>query len=124
MAIWGAVAKAGAGMLKGGAKKIAANKLLGRGKKKPQKPQAAEEKGGALAVRPTTALLPSAPTGIVPNAGGALATIGDSGGAVGGTSAQEIALNISSKIIRVDKLLAGSLTIKKNARDGKTKCVF
>ena len=38
MAIWGAVAKAGAGMLKGGAKKISANKLLGRGKKKPQKP--------------------------------------------------------------------------------------
>ena len=111
------VAKGAMGAIKGGAKKIAGDKLLGRGKKKPQKPQAAEEKGGALAVRPTTALLPSAPTGIVPNAGGALATIGDSGGAGGGTSAQEIALNISSKIIRVDKLLAGSLTIKKNARE-------
>ena len=114
---WGMLAKGAMGAIKGGAKKIAGDKLLGRGKKKPQKPQAAEEKGGALAVRPTTALLPSAPTGIVPNAGGALATIGDSGGAGGGTSAQEIALNISSKIIRVDKLLAGSLTIKKNARE-------
>ena len=114
---WGMLAKGAMGAIKGGAKKIAGDKLLGRGKKKPQKPQAAEEKGGALAVRPTTALLPSAPTGIVPNAGGALATIGDSGGAGGGTSAQEIALNISSKIIRIDKLLAGSLTIKKNARE-------
>ena len=111
------VAKGAMGAIKGGAKKIAGDKLLGRGKKKPQKPQAAEEKGGALAIRPTTALLPSAPTGIVPSPGGALATIGDSGGAGGGTSAQEIALNISSKIIRVDKLLAGSLTIKKNARE-------
>ena len=111
------VAKGAMGAIKGGAKKIAGDKLLGRGKKKPQKPQAAEEKGGALAIRPTTALLTSAPTGIVPSPGGALATIGDSGGAGGGTSAQEIALNISSKIIRVDKLLAGSLTIKKNARE-------
>ena len=104
MAIWGAVAKAGAGMLKGGAKKIAANKLLGRGKKKPQKPQATEEKGGALAIRPTTTLMPSGPTGIVPSAGGALATIGDSGGTGGGQTAEEIAVNISSKIIRVEKL--------------------
>ena len=39
MAIWGALAKAGAGMLKGKAKKVAADKLLGRGKKKPQKPK-------------------------------------------------------------------------------------
>ena len=114
------LAKGAMGAIKGGAKKVAADKLLGRGKKKPQKPQkegAEQEKGGALAIRPTTALMPSGPTGIVPSAGGALATIGDSGGAGGGTSAQEIALNISSKIIRVDKLLAGSLTIKKNARE-------
>ena len=117
---WGMLAKGAMGAIKGGAKKVAADKLLGRGKKKPQKPQkegAEQEKGGALAIRPTTALMPSGPTGIVPSAGGALATIGDSGGAGGGTSAQEIALNISSKIIRVDKLLAGSLTIKKNARE-------
>ena len=37
------LAKAGAGMLKGGAKKIASKKLLGRGKKKPQKPQQGEQ---------------------------------------------------------------------------------
>ncbi len=117
MAIWGAVAKAGAGMLKGGAKKIAANKLLGRGKKKPQKPQATEEKGGALAIRPTTSLVPTGPTGIVPSAGGSLATIGDSGGTGGGQTAEEIAVNISSKIIRVEKLLKGSALIKKDIRE-------
>ena len=41
---WGMVAKGAMGAIKGGAKKIAGDKLLGRGKKKPQKPQA-EEKG-------------------------------------------------------------------------------
>ena len=117
MAIWGAVAKAGAGMLKGGAKKIAANKLLGRGKKNPQNPQATEEKGGELAIRPTTTLMPSGPTGIVPSAGGSLATIGDSGGTGGGQTAEEIAVNISSKIIRVEKLLKGSALIKKDIRE-------
>ena len=116
MAIWGAVAKAGAGMLKGGAKKIASKKLLGRGKKKPQKPQQGEqqEKGGALAIRPTTTLMPTGPTGIVPSGGGALATTGDSGGAGGGDSAQALAVSISSKIIRVEKLLKGSVLIKKD----------
>ena len=121
MAIWGAVAKAGAGMLKGGAKKIAANKLLGKGKKKPQKPQATEEKGGALAIRPTTSLVPTGPTGIVPSGGGALATTGDSGGAGGGDSAQALAVSISSKIIRVEKLLKGSVLIKKDIRDDARK---
>ena len=123
MAIWGAVAKAGAGMLKGGAKKIAANKLLGRGKKKPQKPQqgAEQEKGGALAIRPTTSLVPTGPTGIVPSGGGALATTGDSGGAGGGDSAQAIAVSISSKIIRVEKLLKGSVLVKKDIRDDARK---
>ena len=80
---WGMVAKGAMGAIKGGAKKIAGDKLLGRGKKKPQKPQA-EEKGGELAIRPTTTLMPSGPTGIVPSVGGALATTGDSGGAGGG----------------------------------------
>ena len=123
MAIWGAVAKAGAGMLKGGAKKIAANKLLGRGKKKPQKPQqgAEQEKGGALAIRPTTSLVPTGPTGIVPSGGGALATTGDSGGAGGGDSAHAIAVSISSKIIRVEKLLKGSVLVKKDIRDDARK---
>ena len=94
------LAKGAMGAIKGGAKKIAANKLLGRGKKKPQKPQATEEKGGALAIRPTTSLMPTGPTGIVPSGGGALATTGDSGGAGGGDdSAQALAISISTKII-------------------------
>ena len=72
MAIWGALAKGAMGAAKGGAKKIAANKLLGRGKKKPQKPQAEggeQEKGGALAIRPTTPLVPAGPSGIVSTGG-------------------------------------------------------
>ena len=123
MAIWGAVAKAGAGMLKGGAKKIASKKLLGRGKKKPQKPQQGteQEKGGALAIRPTTSFVPTGPTGIVPSGGGALATTGDSGGAGGGDSAQAIAVSISSKIIRVEKLFKGSVLVKKDIRDDARK---
>ena len=122
MAIWGAVAKAGAGMLKGKAKKIAANKLLVRGKKKPQKPQQGteQEKGGALAIRPTTSLVPTGPTGIVPSGGGALATTGDSGGSSGQT-AGEVASNISTKIIRVEKLLKGSALLKKKIREDAHK---
>ena len=79
------LAKAGAGMLKGGAKKIATNKLLGRGKKKPQKPQAEggeQEKGGALAIRPTTSLVPAGPSAIVP-VGGDLGKAGKGGGGGG-----------------------------------------
>jgi len=130
MAIWGAVAKAGAGMLKGGAKKVAADKLLGRGKGKGKggvaysasSGMAGKEKTSGqtsdpnmqLAIRPTTSLIPSS--------GGALATTGDSGGgAGGGDSAQAITVSISSKIIRVDKLLAGSLAIRKNAREDARK---
>ena len=121
MAIWGALAKGAMGAAKGGAKKIAANKLLGRGKKKPQKPQAKEEKGGALAIRPTTSLVPTGPTGIVPSAGGALVTTGDGGSAGGGDSAEAIAVSISSKIVRVEKLLKGSALIKKDIRDDARK---
>ena len=121
MAIWGALAKGAMGAAKGGAKKIAANKLLGRGKKKPQKPQAKEEKGGALAIRPTTSLVPTGPTGLVPSAGGALATTGDGGSAGGGDSAEAIAVSISSKIVRVEKLLKGSALIKKDIRDDARK---
>ena len=134
-AVGGAAKVAGkraVGSVKGRAKKIAKDKVLGRGKKKGKrfqrpKREGAEqkqqqEKGGALAVRPTTSLMPSGPTGIVPSGGGALATIGDSGGgAGGGQTAEEIATKISSKIIRVEKLLAGSLAIKKDARQDARK---
>ena len=116
---WAALGKAAVGAVKGGAKKIAADKLLNRSKKKkPQKPQqegVEQEKGGALAVRPTTSLMPTGPTGIVSSPGGALATT-DSG-AGGGETAEEIASNISSKLITVDNLLKGSALIKKDIRE-------
>tara|TARA_B100000287_G_scaffold122444_1_gene114294 strand:- start:3646 stop:6225 length:2580 start_codon:yes stop_codon:yes gene_type:complete len=111
------------GSVKGRAKKIAKDKLLGRDKKKGrkfQRPQQEgaeqqQEKGGELAVRPTATLAPTGPGSVgALGAGGALASIdsdSDSGSS-GGGSEQEIANNISKKLIKVDKLLAGSLAIK------------
>ena len=103
-------------VVKGGAKKIAANKLLNR-KKKPQKTQAGgeeQEKGGPLAIRPTTALVASS--------AGALAKVKDSGGAGGeGGTPEEVVSNISSKIIRVERLLKGSVAIKERARENARK---
>ena len=120
MAIWGALAKGAIGAVKGGAKKIAADKLLNRSKKKkPQKPQkegAEQEKGGALAIRPTTSLVPTGPTGIVPSPGGDLATTGGKG-----ETPEEILLNINTKIIRVDRLLKGSFAIKEKQRQDAKK---
>ena len=116
---WAALGKAAGGMLKGGAKKIATNKFLGRGKKKPQKPQAGseeQEKGGALAIRPTTSLMPIGPTAIVPSPGGDLAT---TGGKV--ETPEEILLNINTKIIRVDRLLKGSFAIREKQRQDAKK---
>ena len=110
---WGAILGS---VVKGGAKKIAANKLLNR-KKKPQKPQAGgeeQEKGGPLAIRPTTALVASP--------AGALAKVEDSGGAGGeGGTPEEVISNISSKIIRVERLLKGSVAIKERARENARK---
>ena len=69
---WGAVLKGVGKVASGGAKKIAKDKLLNRKKNvknRRAKAQAAmgggEEKGGALAIRPTTSLVPSGPSGII-----------------------------------------------------------
>ena len=118
--MWGAIAKGVGKAVSGGAKKAAANKLLGRGKKKPQQPQATGDKGGELAIRPTTSLMPKGPTGIVSSPGGAL-TVTDSGGAGGGNTPKEIVLNISTKIVRVENLLKGSVVVKKKIREDARK---
>ena len=62
--------------------------------------------------------MPTGPTGIVSSPGGDLATT-DSGGK--GATAEEIVLNISTKIVKVEKLLKGSIAIKKDARDDARK---
>ena len=119
--MWGELAKGIGKAVAGGAKKVAADKLLNR-KKKPPQAGVEQEKGGALAIRPTTALVPKGPSGIVSSPGGALTTT-DSGGAGGGkgNTPTEIALNISTKIVRVENLLKGSVAIKKKIRSDARK---
>ena len=72
--VWAALGKAAMGGLKAGAKKVATNKLLNRKKKRPKKRASGKEmsgnmmnndkeeqqKGGALAVRPSMGLVPTA----------------------------------------------------------------
>ena len=72
--VWAALGKAAMGGLKAGGKKVATNKLLNRKKKRPKKRVSGKEmsgnmmnkdnveqkKGGALAVQPSTGLVPTA----------------------------------------------------------------
>ena len=109
---WAAIGKAVGGAVKGGAKKIATNKLLGRGKKKPQKPQAEggeQEKGGALAIRPTTSLVPAGPSAIVP-VGGDLGKAGKGGG---GGGVKETLIRVQTKIVTVESLMRSSHLMRK-----------
>ncbi len=106
-----ALGKAVGGAAKGAGKRIAADRLLGR-KKKPQKPQAQggeKEKGGALAIRPTTTLVPTGPTAIVP-AGGDLAPTGTGGG---GGSVKETLIRVQTKIVTVESLMRSSHLMRK-----------
>ena len=103
---WAALGKKLAtGMVKGKAKKIAADKLLNRKKKKTvaKRPTLDEliadvrgsgsdqTKGGALAVRPTTSLVPTAPSKAI-----------TSGGSVG---VEDTLTRIKIKVISIDQLL-------------------
>jgi hypothetical protein len=125
---WAALGKVAMGAVKSKAKEIATDKLLNRKKnvkKRRGKAQEAmgggeeqQDKRGALAIRPTTSLVPTGPGAIVSSPGGDLPTTGDRGG---GGSAYELATSISTKIIRVEKLLKGSALIKKDLRDDLRK---
>jgi len=120
MAILGALARGAMGAVQGGAKKIAANKLLNRKKKKPQKSQeegAEQEKGGALAIRPTTSLVP------ISIGGGGSIGGDDGGGASDGKkdTPGAIVLAVSTKVVKVDKLLANSFAIREKTRDDAKK---
>lgn len=115
--------KLATGMAKGGAKKIAADKLLNR-KKKPaaRKPTLDEliadvrgsgepAKGGALAVRPTTSLVPS-PGGDVQKFTGREGEYG---------SVEDNVIRIKSKVIAVDGILKGTLAAEKARKDRQRK---
>ena len=111
--------KLATGMAKGGAKKIAADKLLNR-KKKPaaRKPTLDEliadvrgsgepAKGGALVVRPSASLVPS-PGGDVQKFTGREGEYG---------SVEDNVIRIKSKVIAVDGILKGTLAGEKARKD-------
>ena len=111
--------KLATGMVKGGAKKIATDKLLNR-KKKPaaRKPTLDEliadvrgsgepAKGGALVVRPSTSLVPS-PGGDVQKFTGREGEYG---------SVEDNVIRIKSKVIAVDGILKGTLAAEKARKE-------
>tara|TARA_B100000902_G_scaffold78994_1_gene83709 strand:+ start:1794 stop:3776 length:1983 start_codon:yes stop_codon:yes gene_type:complete len=111
--------KLATGMAKGGAKKIAADKLLNR-KKKPaaRKPTLDEliadvrgsgepAKGGALVVRPSASLVPS-PGGDVQKFTGREGEYG---------SVEDNVIRIKSKVIAVDGILKGTLAAEKARKE-------
>jgi len=115
---WGAVLKGVAKGVGRGARKVAKDKLLNRKKKvknRRAKAQEAmggggEEQGGQLMIRPSTSLVPSGPSGIIP----APAT----GGGGGDTSTVEGTLmSIQTKVVKVENLLKGSNAVKEKMRE-------
>ena len=119
---WAALGKAALGAVKGKAKQIAADKLLNRKKNVKNRRAKAQDamgggedqqdKGGALAIRPSTSLVPTGPTGLIK------APPTDSGGGGDDTSTPKAALmTIQTKIVKVEKLLAGSNAVKEKIRE-------
>ena len=111
------------GVIKSGTKKIAADKLLNR-KKKPvaRKPTLDEliadvrgsedsAKGGALAVRPTTSLVPSF--------GGDIQKFTGREGEYG--SVEDNVIRIKSKVIAIDGILKNTLAAEKARKDRQRK---
>ena len=107
-------------LLKGTAKKIATDKLLNRKKKKPVTKRPTldqliadvrgsgpdQTKGGALAVRPTTSLVPTAPS---------MAISG------GGAGVEDTLTRIKVKVISIDQVLKGTLAAEKaRKKDAET----
>ena len=118
--MWAALGKS---LLKGGAKKVATDKLLNR-KKKPaaRKPTLDEliadvrgsgepAKGGALAVRPSTSLVPSF--------GGDVQKFTGREGEYG--SVEDNVIRIKSKVIAVDSILKGTVAAEKARKDRQRK---
>ena len=106
--------KAAAGAIKGGAKKIATNKLLNREKKVMMGTKTEEEKGGSLAIRPTTSLV-SSPTSAIEKYSGA----GQESG--GDESLEGTVIRIKTTVIQVEKLLGNSIAFQKKQLDKKRK---
>ena len=114
----GAVLK---GVAKGagrGARKIATDKLLNRKKNiknRRAKAQEAmgggEEQGGQLMIRPSTSLVPTGPTGIIP------APTTDTGAGGDTSTVEGTLMAIQTKVVKVENLLKGSNAVKEKMRE-------
>ena len=112
-------------MALGGAKKIAADKLLNRKKKTDARRAAAqkmmggeeggEEKGGAIVVKPKAALVHS-PAGAIQKYTGA-----DQQQSGGGEDLQGLVLHIKTSVISVESLLGNSVALQKKKLDDERK---
>ena len=123
--MWAALGKAAVGAVKGGAKKIATDKLLNRKKKTDARRAAAqkmmggeeggEEKGGSIVVRPKAALVQS-PAGAIEKYTG-----GDQQQSGGGEDLQGLVLHIKTSVISVESLLGNSVALNNKKLDDERK---
>ena len=115
---WGAVLKGVAKGVGRGARKVATDKLLNRKKNvknRRAKAQEAmgggEEQGGQLMIRPSTSLVPTGPTGIIP------APSTDTGGGGDTSTVEGTLMAIQTKVVKVENLLKGSNAVKEKMRE-------
>jgi len=123
--MWAALGKAAVGAVKGGAKKIATDKLMNRKKKTDARRAVAqkmmggeeggEEKGGAIVVKPKAALVHS-PAGAIEKYTG-----GDQQQSGGGEDLQGLVLHIKTSVISVESLLGNSVALQKKKLDDERK---
>ena len=123
--MWAALGKAAVGAVKGGAKKIATDKLMNRKKKTDARraaaqkmmggEESAEVKGGALAVIPKAPLVQS-PAGAIEKYSG-----GDQQQSGGGEDLQGLVLHIKTSVISVESLLGNSVALQKKQIDDARK---
>ena len=115
---WGAVLKGVAKGVGRGARRVATDKLLNRKKNvknRRAKAQEAmgggEEQGGQLMIRPSTSLVPSGPSGIIP------APATDTGGGGDTSTVEGTLMTIQTKVVKVENLLKGSNAVKEKMRE-------
>ena len=116
---WGALLKGVAKGVGRGARRVATDKLLNRKKNvknRRAKAQEAmggggEEQGGQLMIRPSTSLVPSGPSGIIP------APATDTGGGGDTSTVEGTLMAIQTKVVKVENLLKGSNAVKEKMRE-------
>ena len=101
-----------------GARRVATDKLLNRKKNvknRRAKAQEAmgggEEQGDQLMIRPSTSLVPTGPTGIIP------APSTDTGGGGDTSTVEGTLMAIQTKVVKVENLLKGSNAVKEKMRE-------